>query len=114
MEERAQHRLAEAEQGARTLRAQVAEEVLNKQRAADDELRRARSEGAGLVAAARTEADELRTQARRTLEEAREEIALLARRRDGITAELGQLSGVIQALAVPTPLTPTTPQDPQP
>jgi hypothetical protein len=56
-----------------------------------------------MVADARAEADELRAQARRTLEDARAEIALLARRRDGITAELGQLSGVIQALAVPHP-----------
>ena len=42
----------------------------------------------------------MRTQARRLLEEAREEVAVLARRRDAITGELGQLSGVIQALAV--------------
>ena len=34
------------------------------------------------------------------LAEAREEVAVLARRRDAITGELGQLSGVIQALAV--------------
>ena len=59
-EERAQHRLAEAEQGARSLREQVAEHVLHQQRTADDELRRARTEGAALVAAARQEADELR------------------------------------------------------
>ena len=52
---------------------------------------------------ARHEADELRAQARRIVEEARAEVALLARQRDGITEELGQLSGVIQALAVPTP-----------
>jgi hypothetical protein len=56
----------------------------------------------------------MRAQARRTLEDARAEIALLARRRDGITAELGQLSGVIQALAVPTPTQPPPPQDPEP
>jgi vacuolar-type H+-ATPase subunit H len=102
-EERASHRLDEAEHGARTLREQVALEILAKERAADDELRRARAAGAGMVADARAEADELRAQARRTLDDARAEIALLARRRDGITAELGQLSGVIQALAVPHP-----------
>ena len=73
------------------------------QRTADDELRRARTEGAALVADARQEADELRAQARRIVEDARAEVALLARQRDGITAELGQLSGVIQALAVPHP-----------
>jgi vacuolar-type H+-ATPase subunit H len=92
----------------------VAEEVLIKQHTADDELRRARAEGAQLVATARAQADEMRAQARRTLEDARAEIALLARRRDGITAELGQLSGVIQALAVPTPTQPPPPQDPEP
>jgi hypothetical protein len=32
-------------------------------------------------------------------------VAVLARRRDAITGELGQLSGVIQALAVPTDTT---------
>ena len=64
-----------------------------------------------LVASARAEADEIRAQARRTLEDARAEIALLARRRDGITAELGQLSGVIQALAVPHPH-PSSSEDP--
>ncbi len=89
----------------------MALEILEKEHAADDELRRARAEGAGLVASARAEADELRAQARRTLEDARAEIALLARRRDGITAELGQLSGVIQALAVPHPHPPTS-EDP--
>jgi hypothetical protein len=113
IEERAAHRLEEAEHGARTLRTQVADEVLAKQHAADDELRRARAEGASVVAAAREEADELRAQARRTLEDARTEIALLARRRDGITAELGQLSGVIQALAVPTSNQSPTQQDPE-
>ena len=111
-EERAQHRLAEAEQGARGLREQVAEHVLQQQRTADEELRRARTEGAALVAAAREEADELRAQARRIVEDARAEVALLARQRDGITQELGQLSGVIQALAVPTPTQPPTAQEP--
>jgi len=111
-DERGRHRLAEAEQGAKALRDQVAQHVLTQQRAADDELRRARTEGAALVAAARAEADELRSQARRIVEDARAEVAALARRRDGITQELGQLSGVIQALAVPTPTQPPTAQEP--
>jgi ABC-type transporter Mla subunit MlaD len=105
-------RLGEAEQSARVLRAQVADDVLREQRTGQEELRRARTEAAALVAEARREADELRAQARRTVEDARSEVALLARQRDGITAELGQLSGVIQALAVPTPTHPPTPQDP--
>ena len=85
------------------------QDVLRRRRDADDELRRARAESATLVAAGREEADELRAQARRMLEDAREEIALLVRRRDGITAELGELSGVIQALAVPNPTDPPPP-----
>ena len=54
------------------------------------------------LAAARAEADELRTKARLVLEDARNESAVLTKRRDEIAAELEGLSGVIQALAVPT------------
>jgi len=36
------------------------------------------------------------------LADSRKQVAVLARRRDEIAAELSQLSGVIQALAVPT------------
>src|SRR5204863_444691 len=68
---------------------------------AQDESRRPREEATTYLSDARQEADQLRAQARRTLEEARDEVAILLRRRDEITAELGQLSGVIQALAVP-------------
>jgi hypothetical protein len=49
---------------------------------------------------ARTEADELRTEAHRVLDDAREEVAALTTRRDEIAAELGRLSGVIDALSV--------------
>jgi hypothetical protein len=54
-----------------------------------------------MLADARAEADQLRSTARTLLADARSEVDALARRRTAITAELGQLSGVIEALAVP-------------
>jgi hypothetical protein len=54
-----------------------------------------------LLADARAEAVQLRATARTLLTDARSEVDALARRRSAITAELGQLSGVIEALAVP-------------
>jgi chromosome segregation ATPase len=71
------------------------------QREAQDEARRVREDAAAYLATARAEADALRAQAQHRLEEARDEIEALARRRDGIAEELRQLSGVIEALAVP-------------
>ena len=53
-----------------------------------------------MVQDARVEADELRRTARRMLDEARAEVADLSTRRDEIAAELGRLSGVIEALNV--------------
>ena len=50
---------------------------------------------------ARADADRARAEATRLLDEARAEVAVLAQRRDDITAQLAQLSGVIDALAVP-------------
>ena len=69
--------------------------------AAAEDRRRAREESLALVAEGRAEADQLRESAQRALERARAEIAQLQTRRDGIAAELGQLSGVIEALSVP-------------
>jgi chromosome segregation ATPase len=71
------------------------------QRTGQDELRRSREEAAEHLRAARAEADDLRGQARRHLDDAREEVARLHKRREEITRELGDLSGVIAALAVP-------------
>lgn len=51
---------------------------------------------------ARTEADDMRQKAKALLADARLEVSTLRSRRDGIAAELSQLSGVIEALAVPT------------
>ena len=52
------------------------------------------------MAEARAEADELRTEAYRMLDDARDEVAALTTRRDEIADELGRLSGVIEALSV--------------
>jgi outer membrane protein TolC len=63
-------------------------------------LRRGRDEAAACVEKARFEADELRAQARAAIDEARGEVHALNRSRDEISAELAQLSGVIEALAI--------------
>jgi hypothetical protein len=98
--QRAERRLAEAEAGARAVREQVAEQVGTSQRELHQLRRATRAEATELMATARAEADEMRAAARRVLADARSELAALTRRRDAIAAELGQLSGVIEALAV--------------
>jgi chromosome segregation ATPase len=102
VEARAQRRLEQAESGAKVLRDQTAEEVMRTQREAKDEARRLREDAAAFLTTAREEADALREQARHRLQDARDEVAALARRRDAIEEELRQLSGVIEALAVPS------------
>lgn len=98
--ERGERRLSEAEAGARTLRERAADDLDRSQREMSD-LRRSAKEAAGRdVAEARAEADELRAQARRILADARAEVAVLTAHRDAIARELGELSGVIEALAV--------------
>ena len=62
-----------------------------------------RDEAARAVAEARAEADRLRAEARQRLADARAEVDSLSRQRDEIREELGQLKGVIEALAVPPP-----------
>ena len=49
---------------------------------------------------ARARADAVRAEAQAAVERARAEVHTLAARRDAITAQLGSLSGVIDALAV--------------
>ena len=62
---------------------------------------------------ARADADRIREEALDMLERARAEDAALAARRVDITRQLGHLSGVIEALAVPeTTRTSTTPTSP--
>jgi hypothetical protein len=53
-----------------------------------------------MVAEARAEADDLRAKARTILSDARAEVSVLIAHRDEITRQLGDLSGVIEALAV--------------
>jgi hypothetical protein len=113
---RAERRLAEAEAGAKTIREQVAVEVTRTQEELHDRWRTSKTEQGAAAAAARAEADEVRNSARRLLSDARAEVALLSQRRDAIAAELGSLSGVIEALAVaesqppaPPPAKPTPP-----
>ena len=57
-----------------------------------------------LLAEAAREREQAAREALDLLEEARAEVDALRRRRDSILAELGGLSGVIQALAVPEPV----------
>jgi hypothetical protein len=107
--ERADRRLAEADSGARAVREQVAEELVRTQREAAQLRRGAREEASTMVSQARAEADGLRAAARTALTEARTEIAELTKRRKAIASELGNLSGVIEALAVDEGSNPTAP-----
>ncbi|MEP6666856.1 MAG: hypothetical protein ABJA81_10445, partial [Nocardioidaceae bacterium] len=71
-------------------------------REAQDLLRGTREEATRLVEEAQRESDTVRERARSMLNAARSEVAALNRRRQEIVEELGELSGVISALAVPT------------
>ena len=99
--ERAERRTAESEAGATLIRAAVAEEAVRLRAEAAEELRSAREEAAESLRTAQAEAEELRARARTLLDDARAEVTELRGRRDRITGELTQLSGVIEALAVP-------------
>ena len=83
------------------MRTAVADEVVRLRSEAAEELRSAREEAAQTLSSAQAEAEELRTKARTLLDDARAEVTELRERRDRITGELSQLSGVIEALAVP-------------
>ena len=71
-----------------------------------ESLRRGREESARLLSEAQADADRIRAQARQVLSDARAEVESLGRRRDQIARELTDLSGVIEALAVPDPTHP--------
>jgi len=100
-EQRAQRRLADAEAGAKLIRERAATDLEALQRETYESARSTREEAIAMLAKARTDADQVRTDARTQLDKARAEVATLARRRDDINAQLGHLSGVIEALAVP-------------
>lgn len=99
-EARATRRLADAESGAKLIRERAATDLEALQRETYESVRSTREEAIALLAQARIDADQARTEARSQLEKARAEVATLARRRDDINAQLGHLSGVIEALAV--------------
>jgi F0F1-type ATP synthase membrane subunit b/b' len=99
--ERAERREAEAEAGARAVRAHVAEEVGRTQQEMFELRRVTKAEVAELMQRARADADEARSQARQSVADARAEMEELQVRRQAITLELGGLSGVIEALSMP-------------
>ena len=99
--QRGQRRLDEAESGARVLRERAAQTVSALQTEAHEHRRAVREEATNTLAAARADADTSRAEARELLTQARAEVKVLADRRDDITAQLGNLKGVIEALAVP-------------
>ncbi|MBI4900277.1 MAG: hypothetical protein HY829_07350, partial [Actinobacteria bacterium] len=109
-EERAKRRLADAEAGAKLIRERTATDLEALQRETYESVRATREDAIELLATARTEADQVRREARAQLDKARAEVGTLARRRDDINAQLGHLSGVIEALAVPDEAGPTTQQ----
>ena len=99
---RAQRRIDDAERGARLVRERTAAEVERLQRETHQSSQTARAELIRVTEEARADADRIREEARTMLERARE-VSVLAGRREDITRQLGHLSGVIEALAVPEP-----------
>ncbi|HEY3409299.1 MAG TPA: hypothetical protein VGK53_14095, partial [Propionicimonas sp.] len=93
-------RLAEAEAGAKMIRERTAADLEKLQRDTYEKSRASREEAVALLTQAREDADTARAEARALMDRARAEVATLARRRDDINAQLGHLSGVIEALAV--------------
>ena len=83
------------------MREQAAEDLARVQTETRELRRSANDDSNRLLTRARTEADELRSAARTLLAEARAEVAVLSAHRDEISKQLGDLSGVINALAVP-------------
>ena len=86
---------------AKVIRERTAAELEQLQRETWDKARTTRDEAVAMLAQAMVDADAVRTEARAMMDRARSEVAALARRRDDINAQLGHLSGVIEALAVP-------------
>ena len=103
--ERAEARIANAESTAAMVRASMADELDRTQRAAYERARSTREEAVALLSSAREDSAALRSQAQEMLDAARAEVEGLARRRDDITSQLNNLSGVIEALAVTGPST---------
>jgi hypothetical protein len=115
LHDRADRRLTEAESGARSLREHSAEEIERSHRELHELRRATKAEAVRAMEQARAEADEVRSLARTLLADARTEVATLIQQRDEIAKELGSLSGIIDALAVPDdphPDSTTSPDEP--
>ena len=82
------------------MRQSAAEDVERMHREAHEYHAAARAEIMKASEEARQRADTVRAEAQAAVERARAEVHTLAARRDAITAQLGNLSGVIDALAV--------------
>jgi len=96
----AQRRLGDAERGAQLVRQSAADDVEQFQRQAHEQHRAARAEILRITEQAQRRSEEIRAEAQDSVTRARAEVAVLAARRDAITTQLGDLSGVIDALAV--------------
>jgi ElaB/YqjD/DUF883 family membrane-anchored ribosome-binding protein len=92
------------------VRQSAAEDVERMHREAHEYHAAARAEIMKASEEARQRADTVRAEAQAAVERARAEVHTLAARRDAITAQLGNLSGVIDALAVSDQ--PTTTESP--
>ncbi len=86
-------RRCDAEDEAARIRHNAEADSSGRRRASDQE-------ASDSVAAAHADADQLRSLARDLVRDARAEVARLAARRDAILGELGNISGIIDALAV--------------
>ncbi|MDR2895604.1 MAG: hypothetical protein LBV30_02980, partial [Propionibacteriaceae bacterium] len=96
-----EERIARQESTVAESRARAMAEMEELQRTVTERTSRSRQEAIDVVTQARQDAEAIRGEVREYMERARMEAATLARRRDNIAAQLGQLSGVIEALAVP-------------
>jgi membrane-bound ClpP family serine protease len=101
LKSQAEERISHEEAVAAEARARAMAEMEELQRTVAERAGRSREEAIEVVSQARQDAEAIRTEVREYMERARMEASTLARRRDNIASQLGQLSGVIEALAVP-------------
>lgn len=100
---RAAAQKAEAEDSARRIRERVNADLTTLRQETFEQTSQTRAEAVQLLREARNDADRVRREADEMLWKSRAEVSRLAARRDNIASELGHLSGVIEALAVPVP-----------
>jgi hypothetical protein len=97
-ETRARQRLTEAEAGVRLVHERSSADFEAMQREAYETALAAREEAVAVLTQARADADAVRADARSQMTRARDEVAVLTRRREEVTAQLGQLSGALRSL----------------